>query len=71
MKASSTPFGMNLKGIEEEDLQSTLSDPEYAFQYNGKEKQEKFRLLWNDHGARSLDLLSCPEIGLHKKCRYV
>ena len=50
------PFGMNMKGIEELDLQSIEGDDEHRFQYNGKEKEESFGLHWNDHGARSLDV---------------
>ena len=50
------PFGMNMKGIEELDLQSIEEDDEHRFQYNGKEKEESFGLYWNDHGARSLDV---------------
>ena len=50
------PFGMNMKGIEELDLQSLDSKDEHRFQYNGKEKEESFGLYWNDHGARNLDI---------------
>ena len=50
------PFGMNMKGIEELDLQSLDSKDEHRFQYNGKEKEESFGLYWNDHGARNLDV---------------
>ena len=50
------PFGMNMRGIEELDLQSLDSKDEHRFQYNGKEKEESFGLYWNDHGARNLDV---------------
>lgn len=50
------PFGLNLKGIEETDLHTQYSTPEFRFQYNGKEKTETHRLMWNNHGARNLDL---------------
>ncbi|MDJ0367970.1 DUF6443 domain-containing protein [Hymenobacter sp. H14-R3] len=43
------PFGLNLVGIETADV------PNSAFQYNGKEKQEDFRLNWLDYGARMYD----------------
>jgi RHS repeat-associated protein len=43
------PFGMNLVGIEKE------GQPEFMFQYNGKEKQEEFGLNWMDYGARFYD----------------
>ena len=38
------PFGLNLKGIEETDLQTQQITPEFRFQYNGKEKTETHRL---------------------------
>jgi RHS repeat-associated protein len=49
-------FGLNLKGIEENDLQTQQNVSENRLQYNGKEKTEDFSLMWNDHGARNLDL---------------
>ena len=50
------PFGMNMKGIEELDIQSLDGNDEHRFQYNGKEKIMDFGLYWNDHGARNVDL---------------
>ena len=50
------PFGLNLKAIEETDLHTQYFTPEFRFQYNGKEKTETHRLMWNNHGARNLDL---------------
>ena len=50
------PFGMNMRGIEELDIQSINGSDEHRFQYNGKEKEESFGLYWNDHGARNMDL---------------
>ena len=50
------PFGMNMKGIEELDLQSIEGDDEHRFQYNGKEKEESFGLYWNDYGWRNYDM---------------
>ena len=49
------PFGMNMKGIEELDLQSIEGDDEHRFQYNGKEKEESFGLNWTDYGWRNMD----------------
>ena len=49
------PFGMNMKGIEELDLQSLDSKDEHRFQYNGKEKEESFGLYWTDYGWRNMD----------------
>ena len=49
------PFGMNMKGIEELDLQSLNSTDEHRFQYNGKEKEESFGLNWTDYGWRNMD----------------
>ena len=50
------PWGLNLKGIEENDLQTQQTTPEFRYQYNGKEKTEDLGLMWNNHGARHLDL---------------
>jgi RHS repeat-associated protein len=50
------PYGLNLKGIEENDTQTQQNLGENRMQYNGKEKTEDFSLMWNDHGARNLDL---------------
>ena len=50
------PFGMNMKGIEELDLQSLDSKDEHRFQYNGKEKEESFGLNWTDYGWRNYDM---------------
>ena len=50
------PFGMNMKGIEELDLQSLNSKDEHRFQYNGKEKEESFGLNWTDYGWRNYDM---------------
>jgi RHS repeat-associated protein len=50
------PWGLNLKGIEENDAQTQQNVGENRMQYNGKEKTEDFSLMWNDHGARNLDL---------------
>ena len=50
------PFGMNMKGIEELDLQSLGNTDEHRFQYNGKEKEESFGLNWTDYGFRNLDV---------------
>ena len=50
------PFGMNMKGIEELDLQSLDSKDEHRFQYNGKEKEESFGLNWTDYGWRNMDV---------------
>jgi len=44
-----SPFGLNLAGIEKQ------GQPDYKFQYNGKEKQEEFGLNWTDYGARMYD----------------
>ena len=49
------PFGMNMKGIEELDIQSLDSKDEHRFQYNGKEKEESFGLYWTDYGWRNMD----------------
>ena len=49
------PFGMNMKGIEELDLQSLGNTDEHRFQYNGKEKEESFGLNWTDYGWRNYD----------------
>ncbi|WP_375563379.1 RHS repeat-associated core domain-containing protein [Bernardetia sp. OM2101] len=49
------PFGMNMKGIEELDLQSLGNTDEHRFQYNGKEKEESFGLYWTDYGWRNMD----------------
>ncbi|WP_338767572.1 DUF6443 domain-containing protein [Bernardetia sp. ABR2-2B] len=50
------PFGMNMKGIEELDLQSLGNTDEHRFQYNGKEKEESFGLYWSSYGAREYDM---------------
>ena len=50
------PFGMNMKGIEELDLQSIDGNDEHRFQYNGKEKEESFGLYWTDYGWRNYDM---------------
>ena len=50
------PFGMNMRGIEELDLQSLSSTDEHRFQYNGKEKEESFGLYWSSYGAREYDM---------------
>jgi len=47
------PFGLNMVGIEK------VGKPDDKFQYNKKEKEESLELLWNDHGARHLDLQLC------------
>jgi RHS repeat-associated protein len=47
---------INLKGIEENDLQTQQNLGENRMQYNGKEKTEDFSLMYNDHGARNLCL---------------
>ena len=49
------PFGMNMKGIEELDIQSLDGTDEHRFQYNGKEKEESFGLNWTDYGWRNMD----------------
>ena len=36
-----------------------IGKPDDKFQYNKKEKEESLELLWNDHGARHLDLQLC------------
>ena len=50
------PFGMNMKGIEELDIQSQdITVDEHRWQYNGKEKEESFGLNWTDYGWRNYD----------------
>jgi RHS repeat-associated protein len=44
---------MNLVGIEKQ------GQPNYKFQYNGKEKQSELGLNWNDFGWRNFD----PQLG--------
>ena len=46
---------MNMKGIEELDIQSLDGNDEHRFQYNGKEKEESFGLNWTDYGWRNMD----------------
>jgi len=36
-----------------------IGKPDDKFQYNKKEKETSLELLWNDHGARHLDLQLC------------
>ena len=49
------PFGMNMKGIEELDLQSIEGDDEHRWQFNGVEKNESFGLNWNETFYRTYD----------------
>ncbi len=49
------PFGMNMKGIEELDLQSLDNEEEHRWQFNGVEKNESFGLNWNETFYRTYD----------------
>ena len=49
------PFGMNMKGIEELDIQSINNEDENRWQFNGVEKNESFGLNWNETFYRTYD----------------
>ena len=50
------PFGMNMKGIEELDIQSLDGTDEHRWQFNGVEKNESFGLNWNETFYRTYDM---------------
>ena len=50
------PFGMNMKGIEELDIQSIDGKDEHRWQFNGVEKNESFGLNWNETFYRTYDM---------------
>ena len=50
------PFGMNMKGLESQDEQTTQNKKEHEFQFNAQtEREESFGLFWDETPFRNYD----------------
>jgi len=51
------PFGMNMKGLESSDKQTTQNKKEHEFQFNAQtEREESFGLFWDETPFRAMDM---------------